>query len=97
MSSEELILKKNRRTRRGTFINEVTARKNSYSQHYPPGAQNIFKEFPTNNTVTENGKELYFPKGGRGFEGEPGVPPSYKESYTCSLPPNLFLALQITS
>jgi len=48
-------------------------------QQYPPdsfGAQNIFKEFPTNNAVTENGKELYFPKGGRGFEGEPVVPPN---------------------
>jgi hypothetical protein len=29
------------------------------------GIQNIFKEFPTNNFVTENGKELYCPKGGR--------------------------------
>jgi len=46
-------------------------------QQYPPEAQNIFKEFPTNNAVTENGKELYFPKGGRGFEGEPGVPPRW--------------------
>jgi len=48
-------------------------------QQYPLdsfGIQNIFKEFPTNNAVTENGKVLYFPKGGRGFEGEPGVPPS---------------------
>jgi len=44
-------------------------------QHYPPGAQGIFKEFPTSNVVTENGKELYYPKGGRGLEGEPGVPP----------------------
>jgi hypothetical protein len=24
----------------------------------------------------KNGKELYFPKGGRGFEGEPPVPPT---------------------
>ena len=51
-----------------------------FSQQYPPdsfGIQNIFKEFPTNNAVTENGKELYFPKGGRGFEGEPGVPPIF--------------------
>jgi len=45
-------------------------------QHYPPGAQNIFKEFPTNNFVTENGKEPYYPKGRRGLEGEPVVPPS---------------------
>jgi len=44
-------------------------------QHYPPGAQGIFKKFPTSNVVTENGKELYYPKGGRGLEGEPGVPP----------------------
>jgi hypothetical protein len=43
-------------------------------QQYPPGAQNILKEFPTNNDVTENGKELYCPKGGRGSEGEPGFP-----------------------
>ena len=28
-------------------------------QQYPLGAQNIFKEFPNNNFVTENGKELY--------------------------------------
>jgi len=35
------------------------------NQHYPPGAQNIFKEFPTNNFVIENGNELYYPKGGR--------------------------------
>ena len=35
------------------------------NQQYPPGAQNIFKEFPTNNFVTENCKELYYPKGGR--------------------------------
>ena len=37
-------------------------------QHYPPdsfGIQNIFKEFPTNNFVTDNGKERYCPKGGR--------------------------------
>ena len=47
-------------------------------QHHPPdsfGIQNIFKEFPISNVVTENGKELYCPKGGKGFEGEPGVPP----------------------
>ena len=38
------------------------------SQQYPPdsyGDQNSFKECPTNNIVTENGKELYYPKGGR--------------------------------
>ena len=29
---------------------------NNYQQ-YPPGAHNIFKESPTNNDVTENGKE----------------------------------------
>ena len=34
-------------------------------QNYTPGAQNIFKKFPTNNVVTENRKELYYPKGGR--------------------------------
>jgi len=38
-------------------------------QHHPPGAQNIFKEFHISNVVTENGKELYCPKGGKGFEG----------------------------
>ena len=44
------------------------------SQHHLPGTQKLFNEFPTNNVVTENGKELYCPKGGRGLEGEPGVP-----------------------
>ena len=38
-------------------------------QQYPPGTQNIFKDFPTNNDVTENGKEPNYLKGGRGFEG----------------------------
>ena len=32
---------------------------------YLPGAQNIFKEFPVDNFVTENGKEPNYPKGGR--------------------------------
>jgi WD40 repeat protein len=48
----------------------------SPSQQYPPRTQNVFKDFSTNNLVTENGKKPYFPKGRRGFEGEPGVPPS---------------------
>jgi len=42
MSSEELIVKKNRRTRRGTFINEVTARKNSYSE---PNKKLLYNEY----------------------------------------------------
>jgi len=47
-------------------------------QHHPPdsfGFQKLFNKFSTNNFDTENGKEVYFPKGGKGFEGEPGVPP----------------------
>ena len=55
-------------------------RKFQTNQHYSLdffGIQNIFKKIPTSNVVTENGKELYYPKGGRGLEGEPGFPPPF--------------------
>ena len=58
-------------------------------QHYPPdsfGFQNIFKEFPTSNDVTKNGKELYYPKGGRGLEGS--------ETAERSQPGSRFVALR---
>ena len=48
-----------------------------YIQHYPPGAQDNYMIFSSIIPVTENGKVPYYPKGGRGLEGEPGVPPGY--------------------
>jgi len=75
--------KKSKKTKRKMKHDRKTKRRIKKStriikQQYPPGTQNIFKEFPTNNDVTENGKEPNYPKGGRGFEGGPGVPPIIK-------------------
>jgi len=67
-------------------------------QQYPPdsyGFQNIFKDFPTNNDVTENGKEVRRAGGSqtakrsqpgnreavlRGLRGNRGVPPRVRDS-----------------
>ena len=38
------------------------------------GYQNNFMIFQYLNPVKQNDKELYYPKGGRGLEGEPGFP-----------------------
>ena len=51
-------------------LNPKTSKTNyeENAQQYPPdsyGSQNIFKDFPTNNDVTENVKEPNYPKGGR--------------------------------
>jgi len=61
-------------------------------QQYPPDSydcfavQDNYKDFPTSNVVTENGKELYFPKGGKGFEGSETAKRSQPGSHDCEAP-----------
>ena len=38
-------------------------------QHHPPGAQENYSNFTSGNPISKHAKELYFPKGGKGFEG----------------------------
>ena len=44
-------------------------------QQYPTGTQDNSYHFLSIIPVTQNGKNLEVPKGGRGPKGEPGVPP----------------------
>jgi hypothetical protein len=41
--------------------------KNSGKQHYPPGTQNNYVVFLNLSGLTETGKEVNYPKGGKGF------------------------------
>jgi hypothetical protein len=53
----------------------------SFHQHYPPGTQEIYSNFPSRNLMMEKGKESEFPEGRGGGKGEPGVPPTFHNKY----------------
>jgi hypothetical protein len=69
-------------------------------QHYPPGTQENYNNFPSRNLMMEKGKESEFPEGRGGLESasrilmkgleilriseEPGVPPNYCNDITYS-------------
>jgi hypothetical protein len=64
----------------------------SLEQHYPPGTQENYNNFPSRNLMMEKGKESEFPEGRGGGKGleilriseEPGVPPSLEEELDLS-------------
>jgi hypothetical protein len=48
---------------------------NQNIQHYPPGTQENYNSFSSRNLIMGKGKELEFPEGWGGCQGEPPVPP----------------------
>jgi hypothetical protein len=50
-------------------------RKMEEDQHYPPGTQENYSNFPSRNLMMEKGKESESPEGQGGGKGEPWVPP----------------------
>jgi len=56
------------------------------AKQYPPGTQDNSCHFSSRLPVTQNGKNLEVPKGGRGPKGEPGVPPNLGEAKILSSP-----------
>jgi hypothetical protein len=67
----------------------------AHFQHVPPGTQENYNSFSSENSITEKAKEIIQPEGPGGGKGEPGVPPThflYQRAWLCLLRVLIYLS-----